>query len=113
MRWVAIDPALDDKAAVANVSSSLTVNRAREEAAFKAFDLSMGGADGMSATGTYVFVANTGGALQESIPSVVLGEDRYVRRGDKVFVFSLLSTDANRALAQAKFERFISAAALP
>ncbi len=113
LRWVAIDPALDDKAAVANVSSSLTINRAREEAAFKAFDLSMGGAGGMSATGTYVFVANTGGALQESIPSVVLGEDRYQRRGDKVFVFSLQSTDANRAVAQAQFERFISATALP
>lgn len=113
LRWVAIDPALDDKAAVANVSSSLAINRAREEAAFKAFDLRMGGANGVSATGTYVFVANTGGALQESIPSVVMGEDRYRRRGDKVFVFSLHSTDANRALAQAQFERFISAAALP
>ncbi len=112
LRWVAIDPALDDKAAVANVSSSLAINRARDEAAFKAFDLSMGGANGITAAGTYVFVANTGGALQESIPSVVLGEDRYVRRGDKVFVFSLHSTDANRAVAQAQFERFISAAAL-
>ena len=51
--------------------------------------------------------------MQESVPVVVLGEDRFVRKGDKVYVLSMQTTEANRAQALVQFDRFASSAVLP
>lgn len=113
LSWAAIDPKLDDEAAVSNASSNLALNRARDLAAYKTFDLTMTPNTASTASSSYVFVANQGGALQESVPVVVMGEDRFVRKGDKVYVFSMQTTEAGREQAMAQFERFISSAVLP
>lgn len=109
LRWVPINSTLNDSAAIGEAANIVAVNRAREHTAYKTFDLSMTGAP----SSHYVFVANRGGALQESMPVVVLGEDRFIRKGERVYVFSMQSTEANQSTARMAFERFVSGATLP
>ncbi len=107
LRWVAIEATADDKNAIASTANSLAVERAQQLSAYKTLDLSVTSDTPGAGSASYAFVSS-GGALQERVPTVVLGEDRYVRRGDKVFIYTLHSTEANLATAQPLFERFIS-----
>ena len=55
----------------------------------------------------FVYVNTPSNALQGNIPSVMLGEDWLVLKGDKVYVFTLHSTQANRDTALPLFEKFV------
>lgn len=61
----------------------------------------------------YVFVDTPTNALRSNIPSVIIGEDRLVLKGDTVYVFSLQSTEANRTTARQQFDNFVESAQLP
>jgi hypothetical protein len=61
----------------------------------------------------YVFVDSPSNAFQQAVPAVVRGDDYLVRKGANVYVFSLNSTDDNRADALPIFERFVETAQLP
>lgn len=61
----------------------------------------------------YVYVTSSANPLSGSIPKVIVGDDWLVRKGDMVYVFTLLSTEANRAAAQPLFESFVNSAVLP
>lgn len=107
---IAIDPQLDDNSAFAQVAGNLTLNRSRDLAAFRSFDLTAAPA---GATSTFAFVTGPDNALQESLPVVMLGEDRLVRRGGRMYVLTLLTPESDLDLARAQFERFVQSAVLP
>lgn len=107
---IAIDPKLDDKSAFAQVAASLALNRARDLTAFRSFELAA--APG-GAVGAFAFVTGPGGAMQESLPVVMLGEDRFVRRDGRMYVLTLLTSESDSEINRARFERFAQSAVLP
>ena len=117
LQSIGVDPTVTDDAAIAQASAQLSVNRAQDLGSLKVFDLATGpeyGVKGLpGGEGSYVFVSKPGTFLQESLPAVVLGDDTFVRKGSRVYVFSLQSTEANRPLALKKYRAFIDSATLP
>lgn len=115
LRWVAVDPAMEDVDAIAFALNQLAINRGREHLAFKVLDTqSRQTVKGLPAgRSSYVFVEDSGGLMQQSLPVVVLGEDVSVRKGDRVYVFSWLATEGNRAQTEAAFRAFVESAKLP
>jgi hypothetical protein len=61
----------------------------------------------------YVYVTSSANPLNGSIPKVIIGDDWLVLKGDKVYIFSVQSTEANRAAALPLFENFVNSAVLP
>jgi hypothetical protein len=61
----------------------------------------------------YVFVDSPSNALGGGLPKVIIGEDRLVLKGDKVYVFSVQSTDADRDSVAPLFDNFVESAVLP
>ncbi len=112
LRWAPVEAALDDRAAIGNAAGIITLSRAAERTAYKTFDLIMT-PDQPAATSTFVYVANRGGALDASVPVVVLGEDRLLRKGERVYVFSVQASEANMRQARSAFDRFVNSAILP
>lgn len=110
LRAVAVEAGLSDKSAIAQVASSLSLNRAREWTAYRNFDL-ISTPSGM--TGSFAFVTSAGTPLQESLPIVMLGEDRFVRKDGRVYVLTVVASQSGRDRAHAAFERFAASAMLP
>jgi len=114
---IGVDPTAKDDAAIAQAYAQLSVNRGQSLGSLKVFDLAVGPEhvvkDLPGGEGSYVFVSRPGTFLQERLPAVVLGDDTFVRKGGRVFVFSLQSTEANRPLALKKYRAFIDSATLP
>jgi RsiW-degrading membrane proteinase PrsW (M82 family) len=113
LRWVPIDASVSPTASVASVANSLAVDRGRTQPAFRPYALVIDRTDANRASLDYVFVYVPGSAMQESLPVVVLGRDRYLRRGDRVYVFSVQSTEENLELATRAFDQFVSGTVLP
>ena len=115
LRWIPVAADSKDEDALATAANTLALNRGRDLSSFKLFEVQAGqtvkGLPG--ATATYVFVYDPTSLFQEGIPAVVLGEDLLVRKGDRVYVFSLLATRENRDQAQAMFRAFVESARLP
>jgi len=115
LRWMPVDPAAGDADALATAANTLALNRGRDYAAFQLFDILAGqtvkGLPG--ATASCVFVDAGGNAFQEQLPSVVLCEDRLARQDDRVYIFSLLATEGNRADDLPAFRAFVESAKLP
>ena len=115
VQTIAVDDKFKDDAAIATAAAQLNVNRGQSLGSLKVFDLNAGqtvkGAPG--AESSYVFVSSKGTLQQESLPVVVLGDDTFVRKGGKVYVFTLQSTEANRQLALPKYKAFIESVKLP
>jgi hypothetical protein len=115
LRTVPVDPGAKDENALALAASQVALNRGRDYASFKVFDVNTGqtykGLPG--ATSSFVFVSETGGVLEEGLPAVVLGDDILVRKGGSVYVFSALSTQDNHAQAMNQLKAFVDSAQLP
>ncbi|MGA7731744.1 MAG: hypothetical protein WCD37_10800 [Chloroflexia bacterium] len=106
------------------VANDLATTRGRELNAFRVLE-----STGFTGSGTnkqplqikglpgyrleYVFVDTPNNALSGNIPKVIIGEDRLVRKGDKVYVFSVRSTDSDRATVLPWFDNFVETAVLP
>jgi RsiW-degrading membrane proteinase PrsW (M82 family) len=112
LRWTPVEATLDDKAAIGNAAGAIALSRAADKSAYKTYDLIMTHGQ-PAATSAFVYVANRGGALDTSVPVVVLGEDRLIRKGGRVYVFSMQATEADIAQVRTAFERFVNSAALP
>jgi RsiW-degrading membrane proteinase PrsW (M82 family) len=121
---IPIDDKFKDEAAIATAAAQLNVNRSQSLGSLKVFDLEVfelnseppkiKSIKGLPAgTSSYVFVSSKGTLQQESLPAVVLGDDTFVRKGNKVYVFTLHSTEANRPMALPKYQAFIASAKLP
>ncbi len=115
VQTIAVADTFKDDAAIATASAQLNVNRGQSLGSLKVFDLNASqtvkGLPG--AESSYVFVSSKGTLQQESLPVVVLGDDTFVRKGGKVYVFTLQSTEASRPLALPKYKAFIESAKLP
>jgi hypothetical protein len=106
------------------VANDLATTRGRELNAFKVLE-----STGFTGSGTskqplqikglpgyrleYVFVDSPSNVLSGGIPKVIIGEDRLVRKGDKVYIFSVRSTDGDRATVLPQFDSFVESAVLP
>ncbi len=62
---------------------------------------------------TYAFVSTSNNAFSNSLPTTVIGRDYLVRKGDRVYIFTVQSTEANQDDASADFDRFVDSAQLP
>lgn len=117
LQSIGVDPTANDDAAIAQAYAQLSVNRGQNLGSLKVFDLATGSEHAVKGLpggqGSYVFVSRPGTFLQESLPAVVLGDDTFVRKGGRVFVFSLQATEANRPQALKKYQAFINSATLP
>ncbi|MCX6019890.1 MAG: PrsW family glutamic-type intramembrane protease [Chloroflexi bacterium] len=113
LRWEAIDDKAADKDAVSRVAGNLALNRARDLMAYKTFDITLTPSGTATATSNFVYVTGPGSVLQESVPVVMLGEDRFVRKGARIYVFTFHTTEAGQDLARTQFERFVQTAVLP
>ena len=117
LQSIGVDPKANDDAAIAQAYAQLSVNRGQDLGSLKVFDLATGPEHGVKGLpggeGSYVFVSRPGTFLQESLPAVVLGDDTFVRKGGRVYVFSLQATEANRSPALKKYQAFINSATLP
>lgn len=115
MRWLPADPQAADEEVLANAANTLALNRGRDLAAFQLFEIAGGEnvKDLPGAKASYVFVDTSGGAFQERLPAVVLGEDLLARKGNRVYVFSMLATEADRPGILPLFRAFVESAKLP
>lgn len=115
VQTVPVEANAQTNTALADTANNLALTRGQQFASFKAFGTEVGqtirGLPG--AKSTYVYVTSPNNVFREHLPSVMLGEDRLVKKGDKVYVFSLQSTEANRDAALKQFERFVNSAKLP
>jgi hypothetical protein len=114
-RWIAVDPTAPDAVVLASVSNSLALNRGREHVGFKMHGSRPGQVrpDLAGVTYTYVFVDDPVRPFEASLPRVVLGEDRMVRRGGRVYVFSLLASPPDRPRQLPRFDTFVKSARFP
>jgi hypothetical protein len=121
---VAVDASTPVTSSLGVVANGLTATRARNLSSYKvlsteAFTGSGAGKQPLQIKGlpgyktSFVYVNTPNSALQGNIPSVILGEDWLVLKGDKVYVFTLHSTQANRDTALPLFETFVDSAQLP
>jgi hypothetical protein len=114
-RWLPADLQTADEEALANAANTLALNRGRDLAAFQLFEVAGGetvkGLPGARAS--YVFVDTSGGAFEERLPAVVLGEDVLARKGNRVYVFSMLATEDDQTGVQPLFRAFVESAQLP
>lgn len=112
---VTVDASAPATGTLSTVANDLAVNRGRDLSAFKVLSTTprqtIKGMEGMKVQ--FVYVTTPGNALRASLPAVVLGDDYLVRKGDKVYVFTLHSTEANRDVALPMFEKFVNSAQLP
>jgi hypothetical protein len=120
----AVDASSPVTSSLALIANGLTATRARNLSSYKVLGTEAftgSGADkkpiqikGLPGYKTsFVYVNTPSNALQGNIPSVMLGEDWLVLKGDKVYVFTLHSTQANRDTALPLFEKFVDSAQLP
>jgi hypothetical protein len=120
----AVDASSPVTSSLALIANGLTATRARNLSSYKVLSTEAftgSGADkkpiqikGLPGYKTsFVYVNTPSNALQGNIPSVMLGEDWLVLKGDKVYVFTLHSTQANRDTALPLFEKFVDSAQLP
>lgn len=61
----------------------------------------------------YAFVTTPTSAFTEGLPTVVVGRDYLIHKGNRVFVFTAQSTEENEANTSARFEQFVQDARLP
>ncbi|MCS6774093.1 MAG: hypothetical protein RMM31_10980 [Anaerolineae bacterium] len=115
LRWIAVDPAMEDVDALSFAANQLAINRGREHLAFKVLDVqSRQTIKGLPASTTsYVLVEDSSGLMRQNLPAVVLGEDIGVRKGERVYIFSWLASEGNRAQTEAAFRAFVESAKLP
>lgn len=121
---VTVDASATDTITLGLVANDRTTTNGRQLNAFKVLDSSgftgkgadkkpimINGLPGYKVQ--YVYVTSSANPLAGGIPKVIIGDDWLVRKGDKVYVFTLQSTEANRAAALPIFESFVSSAVLP
>ncbi|MCS7059625.1 MAG: hypothetical protein RMN25_00530 [Anaerolineae bacterium] len=115
VRWLPVVPDATDQDALATALNTLALNRGRELSAYKLLDTQtdqlVKGLPG--ATAAFVFVDDPTGVFQQGIPAVVLGDDLLARKGDRVYVFSLLAARTNREQTEGLFRAFIESVRLP
>ncbi len=69
---------------------------------------------GLPATITrYAYVSTPRSVLTEGLPTVVVGTDYLLRKDNRVYIFTVQSTEENEADAKARFERFVQDARIP
>ena len=61
----------------------------------------------------YAYVNAPSNVFGQGIPTVVVGTDYLLRKGNRVYVFTVQSTEDNEADAKARFERFVQDANIP
>ena len=61
----------------------------------------------------YAYVSTPQSVLTEGIPTVVVGTDYLLLKGNRVYVFTVQSTEENESDAKARFERFVQDAIIP
>ncbi len=114
LRWVPVQAGEDNVAAFKRASRELAIAHARELTMYRPTEdpatIPIRGDVGTALS--YAFIAN-GGALQSRIPAVVLGEDRLLRKGDRVYIFSLQAAEANLSQAYASLDTTIAQTILP
>jgi RsiW-degrading membrane proteinase PrsW (M82 family) len=104
-----------DGEALTTAANTLALNRARDLTAYRLLELeSEQVLRGLAAArATFAFVHTPANPFQDSLPVIVLGEDIMMRKGDRVFVFSLFAAKENYPRAQERFRAFVEAAQLP
>ncbi len=112
---VSVDTSAKDSDALSFAANQLALNRGHDLSAFKLFGITPGqtvkGLPGASTS--FVYVSDAGGALQEALPVVVLGDDVLVRKGGAVYIFTALASEDNHAQAVAQLKAFVDSAQLP
>ena len=61
----------------------------------------------------YAYVSTPNSVLTEGLPTVVVGTDYLLRKDNRVYIFTVQSTEENEADAKARFERFVQDANIP
>lgn len=61
----------------------------------------------------YAYVTTPSSVFTEGLPTVVVGTDYLIHKGDRVYVFTAQSTEDNEADALARFDQFVLDARLP
>ncbi|MEA2575873.1 MAG: hypothetical protein QOH93_3171 [Chloroflexia bacterium] len=61
----------------------------------------------------YAYVSTPNSVLTEGLPTVVVGTDYLLRKDNRVYVFTVQSTEQNEADAKARFEQFVQDARIP
>lgn len=115
LRWLPVAADATDEDALPTALNTLALNRGRDLSAFKLLDTQTGQTVKSlpGAAVSFVFVHDPAGMFQQGIPAVVLGDDLLARKGDSVYVFSLLAARENRELAEQRFRAFVDSARLP
>ncbi len=115
LRWLPAASDASDEEALATAVNTLALNRGRDLSSFKLLDVQTGQTiKGLPAsTASFVFVHDPTSLFQQGIPAVVLGDDLLARKGERVYVFSLLAARENRDLAEQRFRAFVESVRLP
>lgn len=90
--------------------NATSVNQARKLTAFRLLDIEPVGEEGQSPSAIwarYVYVEEKPDPFRESLPTVVLGLDYTTVKGEYLYIFTLLASEADFDEAEKNFEAFI------
>ena len=95
--------------------NATSVSRARKLTAFRLLDIETVGEEGQSPSAiwsSYVYVEKKPDPFRESLPVVVLGLDYTAVKGEYLYTFTLLASEADLNEAEKNFKAFIQDAGL-
>jgi hypothetical protein len=121
---VVVDATASFTDVLGSVGQSLATSRGTDLTAYKVLDIQNQRVEngnrvpltikGLPAMITrYAYVSTPRSVLTEGIPTVVVGTDYLLLKGNRVYVFTVQSTEENEAEAKARFERFVQDAIIP
>ncbi|HET6262698.1 MAG TPA: hypothetical protein VFG99_10750 [Chloroflexia bacterium] len=121
---VVVDASATFTDVLGTVGQNLATSRGTDLTAYKVLDIQNqrvenGNRVGLTIKGLpamitrYAYVSTPKSVLTEGIPTVVVGTDYLLLKGNRVYVFTVQSTEENEADAKARFERFVQDAIIP
>ncbi len=121
---VVVDASAPFTDVLGSVGQNLATSRGSDLTAYKVLDIQNQVVEngnrvaltikGLPATITrYAYVSAPNSVFTGGIPTVVVGTDYLLRKDNRVYVFTVQSTEENEADAKARFERFVQDASIP
>ncbi|MDQ5825288.1 MAG: hypothetical protein M3441_13935 [Chloroflexota bacterium] len=121
---VVVDASASFTDVLGTVGQNLATSRGADLTAYKVLDIQNQTGEGNNRSALmikglpamitrYAFVSTPNSVFTEGLPTVVVGTDYLLRKDNRVYVFTVQSTEENESDAKARFERFVQDARIP
>ncbi|MDQ3706688.1 MAG: hypothetical protein M3437_16005 [Chloroflexota bacterium] len=121
---VVVDASASFTDVLGTVGQNLATSRGADLTAYKVLDIQNQTGEGNNRAALmikglpamitrYAYVSTPNSVFTEGLPTVVVGTDYLLRKDNRVYVFTVQSTEENEPDAKARFERFVQDARIP